>query len=39
MTGIGMGDGTNFAAREGGNMPAKHAAHGYPAAATAGYGK
>ena len=26
-------------AREGGNMPAKPAAHGYPAAATAGYGK
>merc|ERR1719271_907841 len=23
MTGIGMGDGTNFSAREGGNMPAK----------------
>merc|ERR1719258_157903 len=29
MTGIGMGDGTNFAAREGGNMPAKHASTSY----------
>merc|ERR1719281_1135855 len=29
MTGVGMGDGTNFAAREGGNMPAKPAASGY----------
>jgi pyridoxal 5'-phosphate synthase pdxS subunit len=36
MTGIGMGDGTNFAAREGGNMPAKPAAHGYPS--STGYG-
>merc|ERR1719426_344966 len=34
MTGIGMGDGTNFAAREGGNMPAKPAASGY---ASSGY--
>merc|ERR1719183_897903 len=29
MTGIGMGDGTNFAARDGGNMPAKHASTSY----------
>merc|ERR1719324_1354112 len=34
MTGVGMGDGTNFAAREGGNMPEKptktsYGGHGY----------
>merc|ERR1719191_2179825 len=29
MTGIGMGDGTNFAAREGGNMPPPTASTGY----------
>merc|ERR1719473_1532429 len=35
MTGIGMGDGTNFAAREGGNMPAKPASNGYPSSSYA----
>jgi pyridoxal 5'-phosphate synthase pdxS subunit len=35
MTGIGMGDGTNFAAREAGNMPAKVSSHGY----ASGYAK
>merc|ERR1719198_2394987 len=34
MTGIGMGDGTNFAAREGGNMPEHHAKTSY---ASSGY--
>merc|ERR1719214_4702 len=29
MTGIGMGDGTNFSAREGGNMPEKPAKTSY----------
>jgi hypothetical protein len=29
MTGIGMGDGTNFSAREGGNMPHKPAKTSY----------
>jgi pyridoxal 5'-phosphate synthase pdxS subunit len=35
MTGIGMGDGTNFAAREGGNMPEKPAKTSY--AGSSGY--
>merc|ERR1719311_1686510 len=35
MTGIGMGDGTNFAAREAWNMPEKVSSHGY----ASGYAK
>merc|ERR1719487_1981005 len=43
MTGIGMGDGTNFAAREGGNMPPLTASTGYAsstyASKSSGYAK